>query len=121
MFNRSIAEEHKWRAAELDHNVGIACRHALSGAKVEGNICPPPIVDHQLYGDECFCARVGSDIRFVAVCRLVLAVYDALSVLSTDRAGENFLIAERLNRMQYFRLLVPHSIGVERNGRLHRS
>ena len=51
---------------ELDEDLGVALRHALAGAQVEGHALPPPIVDVGLQGDEGLGVAVMADLVGIA-------------------------------------------------------
>ena len=61
----------------------------------------------------------GGTSCFVAVGRNPFAIVHAFAVLAAHRPGQNFLIADGLNGVQNFCLLIAHRVGVERNRRLH--
>src|SRR5437868_7714178 len=42
-----LSEKLKGSAPELNRDFGLAFRHPLAGADIEGNIRPPPVIDHE--------------------------------------------------------------------------
>ena len=119
VLNFGVAEQNKRRAAELNHDLRGLNRKMLSGAQVEGNVRPAPVVDGELHGDEGFGAGIGGNVGLVAISGHVMRVFDAGPVLAADGAVKNFLGRDGLDGVQNFGLLVADGVGLEGNRRLH--
>ncbi len=91
-----------------------------AGTQIERNSRPAPVVDQEAHGDEGFGARVRRHAILGAVGGHTLAVHDAFAVLPADGFAEYVLVAEGLDGMQDFSLLVAHRVRLERNWRFHR-
>ena len=88
--NAGISKEHERGAAELDDDLRHAPREALAGAKIKRHAGPAPVIDEQFQGDESFCVRIGSDVRFAAVVGDGLTVDRAAAVLSAHHVSKHF-------------------------------
>ena len=113
VLDLGFAEEHEGRTPELNHDMRIAAGQAFAGAQVEWNSRPAPVVDQESHGDEGFRARIRRHSFFGAVGGHTLVVHDAFSVLAADDFAEHILIAEGLDGMQNFGLLVTHRVRLE--------
>ncbi len=119
VFYRGIPEEHERSAPEMNHYFRGSPLEALSGAQIERDARPAPVVDLQLHGDEGFRVGFGRDVGLAAIAVYRRTADCAGTVLAANHRREHIFGAQRLDGVQYFRLLVAHFVRVERNGRLH--
>ena len=98
---------------ELNDHMSIASRKALSSSEIKRHICPAPVVDHQLHGDEGLCLGIGRHFVFVSISRRTRACHCAFAILSADSSLQHFFRAHGLNGMKNLCLLISHSIGAE--------
>src|SRR3546814_5263898 len=78
---------------ELDQHFGLALRHPLAGAQVEGHALPAPIVDERLQSDEGFGVRRIAE--FVGIAGDRLSPHCAAGILTLDAMRLDVLCADR--------------------------
>ncbi len=102
---------------ELDHDFGLAFRHPLAGAQVEGDALPAPIVDIGLYRDEGFRGRWLA--QFVGIAGDDLAAHGARRILAAHTMRLDGFGGHRAQRAQRLHLFIAHRGRVHAGGRLH--
>src|SRR5437773_11725414 len=99
-------EELVRRYAELDRDLGRLFRQSLSGAQVERNTFPAPVVDPELQSDVGLGPGVGRDARLLAVARRGHAFDEAAGVLPSHGV-HRMIVAHDLSKLaHHFDLLV---------------
>src|SRR5579872_2584784 len=86
VLDRRVAEQHEWRAPELDDDVRVLRCKPFSRTNIERNISPAPVVNQQLHGDKGLGLRIRCDALFFTIARHPLGILRARAILSAHCA-----------------------------------
>ncbi len=90
------------RSLELNHDFRSAFGEALSGAEIERDTGPAPIVDEDAHGDEGFGARCRADAGLLAIAGKFFAVELAGRVLAANDGLRDAFEIVRANGLKHF-------------------
>ena len=107
-----IVEQAHRRPAVPDEDDGGACRHPLTGAQIEGDALPAPVVDGDPHCDVGRCGRIGRDPLQIAISGDVTR----RGVLAEDDLSR----VDRSHRGQHLHLLGADRVRFHIDRRLHR-
>jgi len=91
-----------------------------AGAQVDGHAGPAPVVDVGTDADERFRVRIGRHAVLLAVGGHRAALDGTGTVLAAHGGTRRLRAVQASQAAQHLRLLVAHSFGCQRGGRLHR-
>src|SRR6185437_447663 len=95
-----------WWSLERDPDLCHPLRQALTGADVERDAGPAPVVDQQPERDEGLGQRTGRDVVLLAVAHHLLAEHPALRVLAANGRRRHLAVRDRPDRAQHLDLLI---------------
>ena len=116
---RRVLEDGERQVGELDHDFGLARRHALAGAQKNRHVGPAPVVDVGLERHKGFGGAAFGNVGFLQVACRGVAVGGAGAVLAAHGVAGHVGHGHGPQRAQHLELFVAHGVRVERHRRLH--
>src|ERR1051325_3632448 len=120
VFDRRVPEQYKWRSPELNDDLGRPLGQTFSGAQIERDIGPAPVIDREFQGNECFGIRIRRHIRLASIRGDALVSHESFAVLAAHHFRQHILRGGGRDGLQNLGLFSANCIGVEGYRRLHR-